>query len=124
MTMGSLETIFDLKKRIHRRGMVSTKRQLLFFCGYLLEDDTVIVEKLVENGENTFTLIQPIGDDARGLDKIKNLTFLVTGDQHSLKAIPVKADDKVSLKSKTFGILDMVESDSLGLRRYSIHDQV
>ena len=126
----------SLKEAIEKEIGISPKQLSLFFLGFPLEDENVLLNELLPLSK-TFNLVLQDEEGDKGLFGKSVCQFfsdkahwLIRGGQSNFAAIYIKPyqSEPIKLSSKKFGLVQHTEGEEVGkrvfhLRRYTVKKQ-
>ena len=98
----STDTILHLKKKIEEEEGVEAESQSLYYLGYLITDDSIVVEDVIKEakGGTYFNVVFPKAGKPREVTSDRERT-LITGSRNKFQTILLKKNKTGQFKPKT-----------------------
>jgi len=101
LTVVSTDTILDLKKKIEEEEGVGAERQSLYYLGYMITDDRILIEELIKEaqGGTSFNVVFPKAGKPRAVTSDREIT-LITGSRNKFQTLLLKKKKTMQFKPK------------------------
>merc|ERR1711892_1543867 len=120
------ETVLDLKTKIEEAENLRPCSQFLYYNGYHLSQDDVVLGDFLATTKKKLDLSLPVaaGGKKNFMNDSNRDVFLVYGSEHNFQTIkvPKRRNFKVPIKlpTETFGLVYHIEGKEPGTRKYNV----